>query len=510
MAFCRASLTSLVFIVLAMSFAAPAQQALGQQSNVVPRASQPAAAQPVAPRTTASQPAASHPAASQPAGSHHADPVSDEPEPTRQTGQQSEPDLTPEQQVSAWKAQIDGIELALTRDGVTEEQFNKRRAQAEKIIEDAHTLESELEPIADSIQDRLDELGPAPAEDEPAEADDIKDRRQAVSEALAEVDSVLKKARLATVRAEQIVGKIASIRRERFANALLERNRSILNPALWIDGLRELPQVRRSLGFLFSDSWSVAVSRFNTTSLALFFGIICVAGVIGFFLRRFVLNLAPPVGEHRDISRLLKLSRAMLVVVTDGAILGATVSIFYLAVNVAGFPTPRFDEFIRALMYAAVEFGILFGLARGLCAPLRPAWRTASLSDTAAAQMVATATLIAVVLALAILLQRLNDLLVAPVAVEIVKRATSALLVAILILSGLWRLSIEHRERIKQDAGQPSFLWVWVRGFVWTVAIGILVALVAGFIALATRASCTTPCSPMPNALAADAQNRLP
>ena len=390
------------------------------------------------------------------------------------------------QRADAWKLNLDNTLLAIQRDGVTDEELAAARTAAEQIIEQARALATQIEPDVAAIQARLDQLGPAPGENDPPETADIAERRRAETAALAAADAALKKVRLAIIQAEQVVRDVAAERRDRFSRSLSVRNHSILNPSFWIDGLQDVPKVTRGFTLLITDSWAVAVSRMNVESALVIAVAFVVAIVIGVFVRRFMRKFAPPIGEaDHEVPRLQKLSRAVLVMVTDGILPVVAIAVVYLALDSSGLLTPRLIELNRGLFAAVASFSFLFGLARGICAPLRPAWRPINLSDTAAAQTVASVTLIAAVLAIGGYLETANDVLVAPVSVEIVKRALAALLIAALIASALRRIGAAWREIPIGGTAQTSIIWQWTHRVVWLSVFAIFAALIAGFIALA-------------------------
>ncbi|MEJ8570272.1 DUF3772 domain-containing protein [Microbaculum marinum] len=385
----------------------------------------------------------------------------------------------------AWKVELDNMALAIDRESISEDQLSRQRARAEEVIEDARRLESELAPEVAAIQDRLNQLGPAPAEGEPPEAPDIAERRAAESAALARADTALKKVRIAIVQAEQVIRDTASLRRARFTRSLTVQSQSVLNPNLWLEGIQALPRVSRSFGILFDDSWSIAARNVNTQAILILLGAALGAVLVGFYLRRYVRRFAPALGESDEVPRLRKLSRAVLVVFTDGLIPVMAAWVLFVALNASGLVSERLVDLNRGVIAAVAVFAFLFGLSRALCAPLRPGWRLLDLSDALAAQTVVTITAIAAVLGIGVYLEKANEILYAPVSLEIAKRALTDILLIALIATGLWRLSLAGPSRSAAEDGQAGLIWTWLKGLIWIVLAVSVVALVAGYIALA-------------------------
>ncbi len=462
------------FIVLAAIALARPDGTLAQQSE--PQAAAPAQPQPspTEPQSGTSQTQSEQPQQTPP----------QQPQQSPQNAQAPGVAQTVSQQADAWKLDLDAAILSLKRENVTDEELAARRAGAEKIIEAAHALEQQIQPELNAIQSRLNQLGPAPAEGDPAESPDITERRKAETAALAAADAALKKVRLAVVQAEQVVRDVSALRRDRFAQSLSVRNYSILYPALWLNGVQDSPSVIRGFRLLIGDSWAVATTRATVRSAATLAAAVVAAVVIGVFVRRFMRRLAPPIGDSgQDVPRLKKLLRAVMVMISDGVLPVMAVAVIYLALDITNLLTPRLIELNRGVFASIAVFSFLFGLSRGICAPLRPGWRLINMSDTAAAQTVASVTLIAAVLAVGIYLETANYVLVAPVSVEVVKRAATALLVAAILASGLWRLTAAPRSG--GAPSQASIIWPWLRSIVWLAIGAIFVALVAGYIALA-------------------------
>jgi len=387
-------------------------------------------------------------------------------------------------QADAWKAQLDNMLLALEREGVREERLTEMREIADGIIEQAHTIEGRIQPELNAIQARLNQLGPAPGEGDPPESQDLADRRAAETAALSAADSTLKRIRLAIVQAQQVVREITSVRRARFARALFVQNRSVLNPSLWIDGFQAVPQVTRGFGYLIDDSIAVMKSRLTANKLLILAGSVVMALIIGVFIRRTMRRFAPPIGESQEeVSRLRKLLRALLVMLTDGVLPVVAVAVIYGALELTELRTPRLIELNKGLFAAIAIFSFMFGLARGVFAPLRPGWRLVRITDAAATQVVASVTLLGAILAISAYLEVANDVLIAPVSMEVTKRALTTLLIALVVGSSLYRVASSYNDSETAQSSDPSVVWSWLRSVVWIVLLTAVVALVLGYIA---------------------------
>lgn len=438
-----------------------------------------AATQETAPTPEAAAPAESAPAAAPPATAT--------PAPLAQDAGLS-PELRPlREQVDSWNIELDSMILALQRPGLRDDQLAAMRGRAEEIAVLANAMVLRLEPMLAASRTRLGQLGPAPGEDDPPESEQIATARAAATRAVADIDAVLKQARLDIVQAEQVARDVASIRRDRFASALATRSQSVLNPQLWYDAFAALPRGIRSLRLLVTDSWSVAQSRIDTISGTAVIVAIVVAALIGIVLRRRLKRVAPPVGDSRDIPRLNRLARAMFVLFSDAAVPTLALVVIYMALSANLLLTPRLAELFRGAILGAAIAAFLFGLARALLAPLRPGWRLIPLTDAAATQIVASVTLIGLVLGISAFLNTIQQVIVAPLQLEVARRALASLLIGILLASTLWRLAAAWQRTESADSGavRGNIIWPWARGLMWLVIAAIFVSLLFGYIALA-------------------------
>lgn len=398
------------------------------------------------------------------------------------------PELRPlREEVDGWTVELDSMILAMQRPGLRDDQLAAMRSRAEEIVGLANGMVMRLQPMLTASRTRLGQLGPAPGEDDPPESEQIAAVRAAQTRAVADIDAVLKQARLNIVQAEQVIRDVASIRRDRFATALTTRSQSILNPQLWYDAVAASPRVLRSLRLLVTDSWSVARARIDTLSTLAVVVALIVAALLGIVLRRRLRRLAPPIGDDRDVPRLNKLARVVFVVFSDVLIPTVALVVLYMALSANLLLTPRLAELFRGAITGAALAAFLFGLARALLAPLRPGWRPIPVPDATAAQVVASVAMIGIVVGVSAFLDTVHQVTVAPLPLEVARRALTSLLIAILIASALWRLAAgwQQEEPAEAGTGQSGLVWPWARGLVWLIVVAIFVSLLFGYIALA-------------------------
>jgi potassium-dependent mechanosensitive channel len=148
------------------------------------------------------------------------------------------------------KTSLDEIETAVGREDVTAEALADLRQRLNAATDILKGKIDELEPRASEVEERLKQLGPAPAKDAPPESAEITSEREDLTTTFTELDGALKQARLLSVRAGQLSERIAQRRHALYANELFARTASALDPAFWLQAYRALPSELRSMQYM--------------------------------------------------------------------------------------------------------------------------------------------------------------------------------------------------------------------------------------------------------------------
>ena len=106
---------------------------------------------------------------------------------------------------------------------------------------------ADLEPRLAQVEERLKQLGPAPAKDAPPESAAIADERARLPTELERRSTPLKQARLLAARADQIAEQITEQRRAAYARQLFAQSPSVLSPIVWLDSAHALGERARRL-----------------------------------------------------------------------------------------------------------------------------------------------------------------------------------------------------------------------------------------------------------------------
>ena len=387
--------------------------------------------------------------------------------------------------LAKWAGILDSITQGLSREGLTPKELDSFFAEAVRIRTLANNEIIKLQPTVDQLQQQLTELGSAPADGQSIETPEVKQRRTTLNQQFAKVDADVKASRLAAIRSQQIQRTITQERQARFFSSITLRDKSILSTDFWGNYFSGYKSFFRSLTLLFDDSFSIMLKEFKRKpwkiSGLLFF--LALFSLIFVRLRRF---LAPRKqkdfldGEHDFFSsRFSRFCRqGILPVVLVYAVYQLLWLLFLL--------TPRFDRFLAGIVIAGSFYIVAIFLLRIILLPNIEGQRISNITDLASKKISSIITIgLGVGLALSVM-NTTSLVLVSPVEVTVGLSFLFSLVIAIMSLSSLWLLYKDSVKRAKLlDAQRRSSLWMYLNILVWFVSIGILLAALFGYVALA-------------------------
>jgi len=248
---------------------------------------------------------------------------------------------------------------------------------------DAEALKAAL----DEPTQRLDDLGPPPAEGQPAESADIAKLRKGLTDEVTRLTGLSKELELNQANVGRLIGRVSSLQGARFRSSITRRGVSPFSSELWTRAAAEIPPALDRLTDHVVDWWRDQRSSGHwAANLALLAA--SLAGAIGLLLllprwpgwRRFEATLdedPPPsaVAKRRRVAERM-LSRGLL---TLGA--GA---LLYVAAVEAEIISLTGKSLALRLWFGSVVLVAVWSYARGVFSPRHPEWRVAQCSPTAA------------------------------------------------------------------------------------------------------------------------------
>jgi potassium efflux system protein len=453
-------------VLLAMA-AAISTASLAQETApkaAAPNAAAPKAAAPKAP-TPAPKAGAPAPKAADPA----AQPAAPDPERPRLSRTMAS--------IEPLKEAIDQIETSLRSPDIGDSTLVQHRGRLEPVRDELREIITSLDARLVDVEARLKQLGDAPDEAEPKEDPALTEERARLEERRAALDGALKQTRLLMLRADNISVRITERRRGLFTQQLLGRSSSVLDPALWTQAFKAAPDAWFGVKLLaqgWMDHFRASATSWNlgAAGLALFVFFVSAALFLRWFVRR---DFRPKELGTRFAKSFFALLSLLRVTITAPAIvIGAL-----LILNGFGLLTERIGNIGLTLAIAVTIAAFGRGVAVGLFAPGDPDRRLLSVREETAGLVASKLTWVARILGAIILINAILQIIVAPVILTVATNAIFAAVIAALLCRFLFLMG--NRETLEDDVAGAG----WLRSAGWLLAIGIIAALVTGFIGLA-------------------------
>jgi potassium-dependent mechanosensitive channel len=372
------------------------------------------------------------------------------------------------------KTSLDEIEIAVGRDDITAETLADLRQRLNAATDTLKGKIDELEPRASEVEERLKQLGPAPAKDAPPESAEITAEREDLTTTFAELDGALKQARLLSVRAGQLGERIAQKRHALYANELFARTASALDPAFWLQAYRALPSELRSMRYMLETWKNDLRGDLRSTIAGLLLLAIAAATIV---LTRWWF---PRLSAGSTETRATKGWTALRIFVWLAARTPLACLAALVVLDSLGLLPFRIMQIAQGLLAGIAVAAFGHGVARGLFAPERPERRLVREDDETARCFHNHLLWASRLLGIVIPLQVTHKTLFAPLVLTV---ATNVLFAAATV-AFLLHLVIRLR-RINQTRADPLPAAAWVHPLGLLMALCIGAALVTGYAGLA-------------------------
>ncbi len=372
---------------------------------------------------------------------------------------------------------VDQIETSLRSPDIGDSTLVQHRGKLDPVRDELRELIASLESRHADVETRLKQLGEAPEESEPKEDASLTAERTRLEERRAALDGAVKQTRLLMLRADNLSVRITERRRALFTQQLLGRASSALDPAFWAQAIKGTPDAWHGV-VLVAQGWMDHLRATATRLKLATAGIALLAFFVsaGVFLRWFVRRDFRPkeLGTRFAKSFFALISLIRFTVTAPAVMLGAL-----LILSAFGLLTERVSTIGLALAIAVAVAAFGRGVAIGLFAPGEPDRRLLSVREETARLIAGKLIWAARILGAVILANAVLQTIVAPVALTVATNAIFATMIVALLCHFLFLLG--HREALEDDVAGSG----WLRSAGWLLAIGIIAALVTGYIGLA-------------------------
>jgi small-conductance mechanosensitive channel len=392
--------------------------------------------------------------------------------------------------VDTARVTLDQAEAMLERQ-LTEAELTSVRNRIEPVREALAAAISQVEPRLSEARDRLNQLGPKPAEGAPAETPEARQQREEQTRTVAELDARVKALKVQQVRVDQLVERITDRRRQLFTAQLFERSVPIVDPRFWLQLSDSMPRLGRSARFLAEDWWHHLADVAGPSRIAVAFGLGLVAAIVLFSLYR-QLRRYGLYGTPADIpaSRLARVKAAIRTTLERALVLPVLVGIPLLIIQNFDLVLPRAQPIPGAIFFAVLIISVTRGVMQGVMAPGAPAYRLIELPDAFAEAVFGSVRAAAWIIATGLVALAFVQVMIAPLAVTAFITSLTAIGIAVVIF--LFLRNTTERQPENEDGGVPEARpaaakqpWAWTRPALWVALAAIAIALVAGFTPLA-------------------------
>ncbi len=375
------------------------------------------------------------------------------------------------------RGNVEKIEKSLQGGDLTDAALLENRGSLEPLRGELREIIDALERRLADVDTRLKQIGQPPAADAPPEEAGLAAERIRLNERRASLDGALKQARLLMLRADDLSERITDRRRALFTQELFGRTSSALDPSFWVQASHAVPDGLRGV-MLLGQGWldhlraSATSGTIAAAGLALF---VFFAGV-GLFLRW----LSRRDFRPRELgTRFAKSFFAIMSLVRITLTAPAVIAVAVLILDAFGLMPDRIRAvgFGLAAAVGVARFGR--GVAVGLFAADDPDRRLLAVRDESAREMSTTVIWAARILGVVVFINLLQRAVIAPLSLTVATSAIFSAIIAVLLGQFLFRRG--RSETSDDDAAGMG----WLRTAGWLLVVGIVAALLTGFIGFA-------------------------
>jgi small-conductance mechanosensitive channel len=405
------------------------------------------------------------------------------PTPTATPGLGQAPDgIVAEQQnvLRALTAKVDDLEKQIDQNKENDDKLVDIRLQLEGLSQQALQSALAFRPRLAEINSRLEQLGPAPADGQPAEPDIVSAEREGLTAEKAEINAVTASAQALSVRIGNLINLVVTTRSDLFRNLLTRRY--ALTDAFSSKVLSDAQGVLTSL-YKAVSSWLGFALKYKAQPMLLATTMALIAAFVLMFGGRRVFGrlIDPNAGE--DPSYLSRLSRTFWSTLLPTLALGVFFAATYFFYDYYGVLRGDIGTFLAAAMTVVGLVFCVNRLTNAALSPARPQWRLIPVEPEAARWLVRLTTAMAIVIGVNSFLAIVNSHMGSPLSLTIARSFLATVVVGVLlVLMGMVKPFRSHTGEWRR--------WpAWLRYSAYGLGAFTIGAALLGYIGLATFVS---------------------
>lgn len=391
------------------------------------------------------------------------------------------PEIDPEVtlQFSVWATSLDQFVDELARDRLTLDALVALRDEMAVVEDEIAAYVDELRPrLAENVA-LLDGLTPSNG-DLPDTPEISAQRAQIV-----QLEAELRPAELLLGRAGTLRDEVATRRADEFTARLFERSSSLVAPALWVDGLADLPNLVNRTVELSISSWNSVRSRATSAAFA-GLGVLLLALIgLAIPMRRFALRKAAR-DSAREPTPLEKTVGALRIVLLSAGIPAIGFAILGLGLETVGGLSLRAETLVGTVFLNVTVYFLISGLVRAILAPGLRSWRLVPIADGYAARASILLRWAALAYVVGEIARTTASVFVSPLAVVQLVEAIPAVVAALSVMAAMRSVlrGLESAD-VTEPPSMIEIIWRWTIPVAALVGLVSIVAQLFGFLALA-------------------------
>jgi len=371
----------------------------------------------------------------------------------------------------------DGLEKTLNDPGQDDASLVDIRLKMEDISRAALNSALSFRQRLTDINNRIEVLGPPPAQGQPPEPEIVSSERAALSSEKAQINAVVASAQNLSIRVNGLVDKIAIMRSELFRNVITKQYEltDALSPQAFSDAHDQFSGLYKAVS-----SWLSFAFKFKfqavlvATLMALALAAILLIGGRRLFGRIFEAD--PSIEEPSYLSRLsVAFWSTLLPTVALGAFFASAVFFF----NYYNVLRGDIGTFLNALLTVIAMVFCVNRLTNAALEPRLPNWRLIPVATGPARWLVGLATAMAIVLGLNYFFAVVNEKMGSPLSLTIARGFVATIIVGVILIL----MSLIRPFRAKDGSWRP---WpAWLRFLAIGLGLFTIAAALLGYIGLA-------------------------
>jgi potassium-dependent mechanosensitive channel len=377
------------------------------------------------------------------------------------------------------------VEKALQQLSEAEEDLSSHRTKVEEVLETATNLAETLRPELAGVKSQIEKLGPAPSKDGPAEAPEMAAERGRLAASAAALDGAIKTSEWMWVRSRQLIERITAMRYSLFTKNLMERQLSPVLPGVWRKIVSDTTSAVQEFKGASELWWLRAREKESALALLLGSALLVYAALklmLSWWTNRRGLRTEPPPPTFFERAVSASWVAPLRALPTLAAALVLYVGLDALALIQNDNPWGRSSP---AILKGILIFAAVTALTSAVMAPREPQWRLAALDDRPARRIARLLGAITAVYALDGLLTEVARAFSVRLSLSVVQSFIASTAFAALLIGLLLTPFAPQGATAPVSRHTPR----WLKLPLWLVAIGIVVAALLGYVALARFAA---------------------